>query len=52
LSAGDRNNEHLLEAIHATVDTVVTVLPDGTNQIEEKRRNNGYWGALLTHPAP
>jgi hypothetical protein len=52
LVGGDRNIEHLLEAVHGSVDTVATVFPDGTNQIEEKRRNNGYWGALdsIRHP--
>lgn len=52
LVGGDRNIEHLLEAVHGTVDTVATVFPDGTNQIEEKRRNNGYWGAPddIRHP--
>lgn len=52
LVGGDRNGDHFIEAVHGTVDTVVTVFEDGTNKVEEKRRNNGYWGRPddIQHP--
>lgn len=44
LVGGDRNAEHLLEAVHGTVYTEVKTFADGEIQTEEMRRNNGYWG--------
>lgn len=44
LVGGDRNVQALLDAVFGTVETVVTVHADGQQAIEEKRRNNGYWG--------
>lgn len=44
LTGGDRNAEALIDAAFGTVVTEVTTYESGEHEIEDKRRNDGYFG--------
>lgn len=44
LTGGDRNAEALIDAAFGTVVTEVTTYESGEHKVEEKRRNDGYFG--------